>query len=154
MESIIEIIQKPLDQPKILEYANQNLPLQGILKQTRSRYTYLQVDDRFIYDLFPLLIAPNKQMPLYFTQAYNHVGAHITVINEEEYVLDTVDELGKQFSFIITGLHHAALELTSYFILSIESLELVKIRNQYGLSDIPIYRGIPVEFHITIAKRA
>jgi Swiss Army Knife, 2H phosphoesterase domain len=148
-----QMITTSIEQQDILTYARENIPLVGILQQTKGGYIYLKVDDEFIHSLFPLLNVPEKQMPPYFSDLYNQVGAHITVVYQDEQSFPcTMDELGTSFAFALSGLQHAIFEFESYFILSVESPALVTLRRKYGFSDNPVYHGIPVGWHITIAK--
>ncbi len=146
------IILKPLEQPEIVTYAISHFALQGTLTQANEGYLYLKIDDHFITSLFPLLNTKQKQLPPYFSDPYN-IGAHISVIYQDE--LSTpfeVNELGSLYLFNILGLYSAQIDTNLFFILLVESNELVTIRKKYGFSDTPVYHGIAVDWHITIAK--
>lgn len=150
---ISNILLRPIEQPEMITYARENIPLHGVLKQTKGGYVYLKVDDQFIRSLFPLLNTADKQIPPYFTDFYNNVGAHITVIYQDEQSSRCMlDELDTSVSFTLNKLYHAVLEFNTYFILTVESIDLENIRKKYGFSDKPVYHGIPIEWHITIAQ--
>jgi len=149
--SISQLILTPIDQPELITAAIQDISLQGILNQTKAGYVYLKVDDRFIHTLFPLLQTTQKKLPPYFEKPYN-IGAHISVIYKEEIKnLQPIAEIGSTFHFNILELCEIKMNEKIFFALIIEAHELITIRKKYGFSEKPVYHGIPVDYHITIA---
>ena len=149
-----ELILTPISQPILTAFAVNNIPLKGILQQTNEGYIYLKIDDQFIYSLFPLLQIKGKTLPPYFSEPYN-IGAHISVIYKEEFQKSfeilKIEELGTLIHFDVTDLFRAKINQKIFFALTINSNALIKIRKKYGFSEKPVYHGIPVDWHITIA---
>jgi len=131
----------------ILQIAQSNLPHSGVLKQDRSGFVYLKVDDHYIDQLFPLLHNREYRKPPYFRRP-NAPGAHISVIYSDEHVY-TIAELGQTFSFKILDMAIVPPRTQEFVVIQVESPELEALRTKYGLS--PLLKGHP--FHITIAKK-
>jgi hypothetical protein len=73
----IKIINTPL----LIVAASQLSPA-GKLAVSHNNLTYLNIDDNYIHQLFPLLKNQEIKKPDYFGD--DSVGAHITVIYPEE----------------------------------------------------------------------
>jgi hypothetical protein len=131
----------------ILRIAQNELPHTGVLKEDRSGFVYLKVDDHYIDQLFPLLHNPEYRKPPYFRRP-NAPGAHISVIYSDEHV-HKIKELGQTFSFKILDITAVPPKTQEFVVIQIESPELEALRVKYGLS--PLLKGHP--FHITIAKK-
>jgi hypothetical protein len=146
----------PIPDKKVLNFAKENIPSTGILCQSKA-YVYLKIHDDFIHKLFPLLDFKEKQMPPYFSAAYNNVGAHISVIYTDEFQeIFTLKEVGMRVDFEILDLYKmkvkTAFKNFSAFIVWVRSQPLEHLRLQYGFPQKPVYHGVGVDFHITIAN--
>jgi len=148
-----KLVLSSMPQHTVVEAVYQKLPDQGILCQSDTGYVYVKVADDIIYRLFPLIDIPTKQLPDYFSNSTNNVGAHISVIYEAELQENrTIAGLGKTIYFQKIGICKARLNAKNYVVLMVKALELENLRVQHGLSAKPIYQGFEVEFHITIAS--
>lgn len=143
------LLFKALDLPALLATAR-TLPVTGILSTTETTWTYLDIDDAYIHQLFPLLESHHHDIdkPDYFSN--NSAGAHITVIYPEEHQFVHHEDLGKQHSFTVAGAFSADLGLKRYYILTVESASLLALRNKYGLSDQLCFKNHLINLHITI----
>lgn len=141
--------------PQIIEEA-QMLPLEGVLKQKRNGFVYVDLPDAFIQQLFPLLeehIYETRPGNSYYVQpARTSVGAHISVIYENEIVRSAIwdiAELGETFSFEITEVRSVKMmgrRPRVLFLIAVYAPELEALRERYGLR--PLLKGH--DFHITI----
>lgn len=137
------------DWSKAVRFANQNLPKNGVLKRKSDGFVYLKVDDRYIYDLLPMLGIEHEEfrIPPYF-RSTEAPGAHISVFYSDENV--NPSEVGQIFEFtpkkirVVRAGRHA-----KYAILVVESPQLEELRKRYGLS--PLLKNH--EFHITVGKK-
>jgi hypothetical protein len=114
-------------------------------------YSYLKIDDAYIHDLYNLLetsLALAK--PDYFSSSKS-AGAHITISYAEENT-QLASDIGAVHYFSIKNLYYAIIDDKRYFVLLVSSPSLQQLRQKYRLPERPYYKGIPVEFHITIAK--
>lgn len=130
-------------------YAQANLPKEGRLMRKADGFVYLKVDDDYIHALFPMLGIQEKgfKEPPYF-RTKNSPGAHISVFYGDERVIP--EEIGQHFSFELKKIVMVKpSKYISYVVLEVESPELEKLREKYGLS--PKLHGH--EFHITLAKK-
>lgn len=133
----------------VINYAHQNLPLEGQLRVKSDGFVYLKVDDRYIHTLFPMLGVKNEgyREPPYF-RSPEAPGAHISVFYENEKIHP--EEVGKLFHFKLKGLRKVRpSKYSEYLILEVDSPELEELREKYGLA--PKLQGH--EFHITLAKK-
>lgn len=131
---------KVLDQPEILAYAEQNLPLKGVLKDNGRGFIYLKVDDNFIHQLWPMLEMEGLQAPDYF-RSTTAPGAHISVFYEEETNnIPQIAELGRPFTFTPERVSSFFLrDDEELFLIQVNSPELEALRVHYGLS--PFFKG-------------
>lgn len=142
-------------QPHIIERA-ERMEQKGILKQKDNGYLYLEVSNEFISEILPHLDAPGKLVaPRHFTSKKG-VGAHISVMYENEQIdneIWQIHELGQEFSFRVLELRTVKLnhdnKLKKLWLLAVEAPELAKLRESYGLS--PLLKGH--DFHITICSQ-
>lgn len=134
---------------EVVEYARDHLPQEGILAIKSDGFVYLKVDDEYIHALFPMLNLEEEgyKKPPYF-RSKEAVGAHISVFYESEHVVP--DEIGQIISFELKQIVIVKPSKdTSYAVLQVESPQLEKIREKYGLN--PKLFGH--EYHISIAKK-
>lgn len=144
---------KEIDNPVLLKYAKDKLPLQGILKQNDTgSYCYLKVHDDFIFELFPLIKEAGFSTPEYFMPTCD-IGAHISTIYPEEMFSEkmSIDELEQSFSFEINNLVGVTVFNKTFFALTVTSPSLEQFRLKYGFPTKLNFRGLIVPFHITVA---
>lgn len=122
----------------------------GQLAVSPNRLTYLNINDHYIHQLFPLL--PNEKnkivKPDYFGE--NSIGAHISVIYPEENTMVSDEDIGIEHYFKIIGTFTADLNLKRYYVLKIESDSLHHLRKKYNLPEKLLFKEHLVDFHITI----
>lgn len=144
-----ELIINKLYLPNLINEAL-NLPKTGSLEATVENLTFLDIDDKYIFKLYPMLATHSEdiKMPNYF--GLSLIGAHISVIYPEENTLVRVEDLGKTYQFEITGAFSADIDFKRYYILGINSPELLALRNKYALSDKLWFKQHLIDLHITI----
>jgi len=102
---------KPFDNPKLLNRALE-LPSTGYLFTSNENLTYLDIDNQYIHQLFPLLKNKRLKKPNYFGGEL--IGAHISAIYPEENVKIHKEDLGQKHEFKVIGIFTAKLELKKY----------------------------------------
>ena len=122
-------------------------PNNSLSKSAQSvQNVYLKIDDAFIHELHPLIgnigtfIMPDHQ-----------IGAHISIMYPEESIHVSSYDLNKTHDFVINAIADAILEDKRYIVLIVSSSSLSNLRTRYFLDERPCYKGVSVEFHITIA---
>jgi len=140
---------KKAKQAKKLE----NVELKGELKQTKNGFVYLDLPNNLINGLFAIIDENNISKPPYNQKKYNSVGAHVSVMYEDE-VKDKnleIKEIGEEFNFSLGELKSTKPEgwdeVDKVYFLQIDSPELQDLREKYGLSK----KLNGHEFHITVA---
>jgi hypothetical protein len=120
----------------------------GTLKSIDGEYVYLNIEDRYINELFPLLKDKKATLPKYFSMG---IGAHISVIYPEEksYPIFTP---GQVIEFQIQDLFKAQTKQAIYYVLMVTAPELINIRHQNNLSNQLNFNGLMIDTHITIGK--
>lgn len=128
----------------------------GILKKNSLGLIYLDIDNRFITSLLPLLKIKGLVRPPYFNLFDAPEGAHIPVISPREasfHYLDEVIELGKECPFEIEGLYSAIPnswpEVDQVWFFKVKSQELENFRQRHFLSAHPNGHA----FQITVAVK-
>lgn len=99
------------NQPQVIEKVVQ-FQQKGILKQKDNGYLYVEVSNDFIADAIPLIDIPGKIVPPSHYTSKKGIGAHISVMYENEQVLNEIweiKELGQEFSFTIMELRTVKL---------------------------------------------
>lgn len=131
-----------------LNFAQEQLPHEGVLIQNHEGYVYLKVDDRYIHSLYPMLNLKHEGFnePEYFRRQ-NSPGAHISVFFANENVHP--QEIGETFHFTPLKITIVKGGRSQYAVLQVHSSDLERLRKKYGLN--PQLHGH--EFHITIAKK-
>ena len=124
------------------------LPSNGKLAISDNNLVYLDIDDAYIHQLFPLLQIQQIKKPDYFGE--KSAGAHITVVYPEENKIINSDDLNREHSFIVKDIVSAEIGLKTYYVISVESPSLLKLRRQYDLFDKLCFKGYSIGFHITI----
>lgn len=134
----------------IVDYAQKELPHEGVLTDNGRGFVYLKVDDRYIKALFPMLQLNKFVIPPYFRRK-DSPGAHISVMYVEETKrLPRIEEIGKKFSFTPKQVVFVPLRNVQYIVLQVDSPDLEALRKKYNLK--PKLKNH--DFHITIAKSA
>lgn len=134
---------------EVVDYANENLPLEGTLIMKSDGFGYLKVDDAYIHTLFPMLGLQEEgySEPPYF-RTHEAPGAHISVFYVDEHVMP--QEVGQTIPFELDQIVLVKpSKTTTYAVLQVRSPELEKLRVKYGLS--PKLHGH--EYHISLAKK-
>lgn len=132
-----------------LNYAQENLPKEGQLIIKSDGFGYIKVDDAYIHSLFPILELKKEgyKKPPYF-RTDEAPGAHISVFYVHENIVPV--EAGHYFQFELKQIVIVKPSKdTSYAVLQVESPELEKLREKYGLS--PKLFGHA--YHISLAKK-
>lgn len=129
------------------------LPTQGKLAETVEGLVYLDIDDRYIHDVFDLLKHTTAQKPPYFDTEHHGVGAHISIFYPDENNNLHPDDWGKIHDFKIRELVSAEINDTKYFVLLVNSPSLVTLRLKYGYPKKLSYKDYLIDFHITIGTQ-
>lgn len=143
------------NQPQVIEKVLQ-FEQKGILKQKDNGYLYVEVSKDFIAEALPLIEAQGKLVPPSHYTSKKGIGAHISVINENELIMNEIweiNELGKEFTFAVMELRTVKLnkgnKMEKLWLLAVAAPELEKLRESYGLSS----KLKNHDFHITIGTQ-
>jgi hypothetical protein len=143
------------NQPHVIEQVIQ-YEQKGILKQKDNGYLYVEVSNDFIDETLPIIEAPGKIVPPRHYTSKKGIGAHISVIYENELILNEIweiKELGKEFTFKVMELRTVKLnkenKIKKLWLLAVSAPELEKLRESYGLPT----RLKNHDFHITIGTQ-
>jgi len=139
---------KSLNLPSLLEAAKK-LPNSGTLVNTPENYLYLDIDDNFIHELFPMLANESIKIPNYFEG--KNSGAHLSVIYPEEKREINADDYGQEHSFSVLDVGVATLHDKDYYVLWVAAPTLQILRQEYFLNPQLFFKGYRIDFHITIA---
>lgn len=134
---------------EVVDYAQKHFSTEGQLIVKSDGFGYLKVDDEYIHTLFPLLELTEEgyKKPPYF-RTEEAPGAHISVFYVNENIIP--EEVGQYFHFELKQIVIVKPSKdTCYAVLQVESPELEKLREKYGLS--PKLFGH--EYHISLAKK-
>jgi len=124
------------------------LPSSGILKISSNNLVYLDVDDGYVHQLFPLLHNMDVKKPDYFGK--DLVGAHITVVYPEENKIIRNEDINTIHHFQIKDLFIAEIGKKRYCAISVDPPSLLQLRRKYSLPDLLYFKGYSIGFHITI----
>jgi hypothetical protein len=143
------------NQPQVIDKVVQ-FPQKGILKQKDNGYLYVEVSKDFIAETLSLIQAEGKIVPPRHYTSKKGIGAHISVIYENEQILNEIweiKELGQEFTFTVAELRTIKLnknnKVKKLWLLAVVSPELERLRESYGLS--PKLKNH--DFHITIGSQ-
>lgn len=134
--------------PQLAEYLSK-LPTMGYLKMNALGLTYLDIDDNYIHEIFPLIDDNKVMKPEYFGD--DLVGAHISVIYPAEDTLCHAVELNQQHYFSVSGLYSAMIENKKYHFLKVKAPSLTVLRRRRGLEDKLYFKNYWIDLHITVA---
>ena len=131
-----------------------SVPLKGTLKQTDDGFVYLNISNNVINGMYTLIDEEGIEKPPYDQGKYNGLGAHISVMSQDEFDEKTeISEVGKEFTFKLDKFYSTEPEgcdgMERVWFLAVESPELEKLRKKYKLPK--TYQGH--KFHITCAVR-
>lgn len=130
-----------------------DVTLKGELKQTKKGFVYLKIPNNVINGLFALIDAEDIEKPPYDEKKYNSVGAHVSVIYEDEVKEKELEikEIGQEFNFNLGEFKSTKPdgwdEVEEVYFVNIYSEELEDLREKYKLPR----KLNGHEFHITIA---
>lgn len=143
------------DQPQVIEKIVQ-FEQQGVLKQKDNGYLYIEVCKDYIAESLPLIDAPGKIVPPRHYTSKKGIGAHISVMYENEQIdneIWSIDELGQTYPFKVMEIRTVKLnkdnKLKKLWLIAVSAPELEQLRTKYGLS--PKLKGH--DFHITIGTQ-
>lgn len=143
------------NQPQVFEKVVL-LEQKGILKQKDNGYLYVEVSNDFIAEALALIEAPGKIVPPRHYTSKKGIGAHISVMYENEQIdneIWDIKELGQEFTFTVMELRTVKLykdkQLKKLWLIAVDAPELEHLRESYGLS--PRLKGH--NFHITIGTQ-
>lgn len=143
------------NQPQVIERVVQ-FEQKGILKQKDNGYLYVEVSNDFIAEALPLIDAQGKLVPPRHFASKKGIGAHISVMYENELIqheIWEIAELGQEFTFSVMELRTVKLtrdnKMKKLWLIAVAAPELEKLRESYGLS--PRLKGH--DFHITVCTQ-
>lgn len=143
------------NQPQVIEKIIQ-FEQKGILKQKDNGYLYVEVSRDFIAETLPLIEAQGKIVPPRHYTSKKGIGAHISVMYENEQIMNEIweiKELGQEFTFTVMELRTVKLnkdnKVKKLWLLAVAAPELEKLRESYGLSS----RLKGHDFHITVCTQ-
>lgn len=143
------------NQPQVIEQVVQ-FEQKGTLKQKDNGYLYVEVSNDFIAKVLPLIEAQGKIVPPRHYTSKHGIGAHISVMYENEQILNEIweiDELGQEFAFTVMELRTVKLtkdhKTKKLWFLAVAAPELEKLRESYGLPS----RLKGHDFHITLGMQ-
>lgn len=127
------------------------LPNFGTVEILANGFAYLDIDDAFIHQIYPLVNNQQATKPDYFDEKAHFIGAHISITYPEEGIRIPATEVGKLIPFKIEGLFTANILAKKYYALKVNAPELLELRLKYGLSKRLLLHGFWVDLHITVA---
>ncbi len=143
------------NQPQVIEKVIQ-FKQKGILKQKDNGYLYVEVAGDFIAEVLPLIDAPGKIVPPSHYKSKKGIGAHISVMYENEQILNEIweiKELGQEFTFTVMELRTVKLnksnKMQKLWLIAVDAPDLEKLRESYGLP----CKLQGHDFHITIGTQ-
>ena len=131
--------------PDLFKYVQEYMPKTGTLRVTKKGFVYVDISDNYVSEILKQL----KDSRYTMQRNFSNIGTHISVMHEEESKGKRIREFGKRFSFIPLGFYTVVMDDQEYFMLAVDSPELIKLRKKYGLS--PKLNGYT--FHITLGVR-
>lgn len=143
------------DQPQVIEKVIQ-YEQTGILKQKPNGYLYLEVSGNYVADALELIESPGKIVPPRHYSSKKGIGAHISVMYENEQILNEIweiKELGQTYTFQILELRTVILnkdnQVKKLWLIAVSSPELEALRMSYGMP--PLLKNH--DFHITVGTQ-
>lgn len=143
------------NQPQVIEQIIQ-FEQKGILKQKKNGYLYVEVSRDFVAESLPLIEAQGKIIPPGHCRTKRGIGAHISVMYENELISNDIweiAELGQEFTFTVIELRTVKMnkrgKMQKLWLIAVDAPELEKLRENYGLSS-KLHNH---DFHITIGSQ-
>jgi hypothetical protein len=143
------------DQPQVLEQVLQITP-KGTLKQKDNGYLYVEVAGDFIAQALALIDAPGKLVPPRHYTSKKGIGAHISVMYENEQIENEIweiAELGQEYTFNVIELRTVKInsnnKMKKLWLIAVSCPALEQLREKYGLK--PLLKGH--DFHITVCSQ-
>lgn len=143
------------NQPQVIEAAFL-CEQRGVLKQKDNGYLYLDVSNDFIAKTLPLIQAEGKIVPPRHYTSKKGIGAHISVMYENEQIENEIweiKELGNEYNFYVQELRTVKFsskgKMKKLWLIAVFAPELEKLRESYGLAS--KLKGH--DFHITIGSQ-
>ena len=136
--------------PELMKAAKQ-LQAMGSTQKTANNLFYLNIDDNYIHQLFPLLNDEEIKKPDYFAE--KSAGAHITITYPEENKSIRKNDLQQEHSFVIKNIVAAEIGTKTYYAILVDSPSLLQLRRKYKLPDLLNFKGYSIGFHITIGYK-
>jgi len=143
------------DQPQVMQKVWQ-FEGRGTLKQKPNGYLYVEVNRDFIAQILPIIDAKGKIVPPRHYTSKKGIGAHISVMYENEQIENEIweiKELGQEFTFSVMELRTVKLtnnnKLRKLWLLAVQAPELERLRESYGLAN----KLKSHDFHITIGTQ-
>jgi hypothetical protein len=124
------------------------LPKQGTLQISSDLLIYLDIDDRYIHALYPLIENAGVEKPAYFESG---IGSHISIIYPNENVFPSL-EIGKTYHFDINQFIIAETEDRFYFALTVTAPDLLQLRYDQQLDTLLNLKGYQIPLHTTIGR--
>ena len=131
--------------PDLLKYVREYMPRTGVLKTTSNGFVYVDIDDNYIKQVLKQLRDTNYTL----NKGASNIGAHISVMYEDENKNKKFKEYGKKIKFEPLGFYSVVMDDQEYLMLAIDAPELAKIRTKYGLSS----KLNNHAFHITLGVK-
>lgn len=144
-------------QAQVLEQAA-TIEHRGVLKSKANGFVYLDVSNEFIASLLPLIEAPGRLDPPADYKSKKGIGAHISVIYEDERLKNDIWEMSElsqmqEFTFEVLELRTIKInsrgKVKKLWILAVQAPALEALRESYGLP--PLLKGH--DFHITLGNQ-
>jgi hypothetical protein len=130
--------------------------MKGKLRQDDEGYVFIDIDDKVIHGMYPLIDDEDVEKPPYFGK--DGWGAHVSVISPDEIDEDEpldIKEIGDIINFKIKEVYSTNPEgwdeMDKVWFISIDAPELGKLRRKYKLPT--TYKNKGHDFHITVAVR-
>lgn len=143
------------NQPQVIEQVVQ-IEQKGVLKQKDNGYLYVEVSGDFISEAISLIDTPGKIDPPSHYKSKKGIGAHISVIYENELTENgiwEIEELGQEFTFTVMELRTVKVNINNkikkLWLIAVAAPELERLRESYGLP--PLLKNH--DFHITIGTQ-
>lgn len=142
---------QPLVMERVLQFEQR-----GVLKQKENGYLYLEVSRNFVAEALLYIYAPGKLVPPSHYTSKHGIGAHISVMYEDELIdneIWEIHELGEVYTFTVLELRTVKLykdnSVQKLWLLAVDAPELELLRINYGLK--PKLNNH--DFHITIGTQ-
>jgi hypothetical protein len=126
----------------------------AVLKKNKKGFHYLDIPESFADGLYSMLLDDKAQKTPYGNKKYESIGAHVSVISDDEIEPDLViKEVGDTFEFTLSGakcVKPAGWDaMNKVCFIEVEAPSLEKLRQKYKLPK--TYKDKGHNFHITFS---